>query len=51
MTKEMLRHKLPYVGAVNLRGEIVWCVTEEEHKEMLKHLRDIFDEEEESHYS
>ncbi len=48
MTREMLRHKLPYGGAVNLHGEIVWCVTDEEHEAMLKHLRDIFDEEEDS---
>lgn len=41
---EMLKNLLPYGGAVNIHGEITWCVTKEEFKEMQKHLESIFDE-------
>ena len=39
---EMLKNMLPYGGAVNIHGEITWCVTEEEFKEMQKNLESIF---------
>lgn len=42
--REMIRYKLPYGGAVNMRGEIVWRVTKEEYEELKKRLEDIFDE-------
>lgn len=39
-----LKYQLPYGGAVNIRGEIVWRVTEEEFKEMKDYIKRIFDE-------
>jgi hypothetical protein len=43
-TNAMLKDLLPYGGAVNIRGEITWRVTEEEFNAMKKHLESIFDE-------
>jgi hypothetical protein len=41
---DMLKDMLPYGGAVNIRGEITWRVTEEEFNELKKNLESIFDE-------
>ena len=35
-TDEMLKDMLPLGGAVNIRGEITWRVTQEEFDEMKK---------------
>ena len=43
-TAEMLKDMLPYGGAVNIHGEVTWCVTKEEFNELKKHLDSIFDE-------
>jgi len=43
-TDEMLKDMLPFGGAVNIRGEITWRVTEKEFIEMKKNLESIFDE-------
>jgi hypothetical protein len=43
-TSEMLKDMLPYGGAVNIRGEITWRVTQEEFNEMKRNLERIFDE-------
>jgi len=40
----MLKDMLPYGGAVNIRGEITWRVTEKEFTDMKKNLESIFDE-------
>jgi len=40
---EAEKELLPYGGAVNLHGEVVWRVTETEFKEMEAHLASIFD--------
>jgi hypothetical protein len=39
----MLKDMLPYGGAVNIRGEITWRITEEEFEDMRKQLENIFD--------
>jgi hypothetical protein len=43
-TREMIRYKLPYGGAVDIRGKITWRVTKEEYEEMKKSLEIIFNE-------
>jgi len=42
--RDMIRYKLPYGGAVNMRGEIVWRITKEEYEVLKKRLEHIFDE-------
>ena len=42
--REMIKYKLPYGGAVNMRGEIVWRITKEEYEDLKKRLEDVFDE-------
>lgn len=32
--RELIRDQLPYGGAVNIHGEIVWRITKEEHDAM-----------------
>jgi len=41
---DLLKRQLPYGGAVNIRGEVVWRVTEKEFKEMKAHIERIFNE-------
>ena len=43
-TNEMLKNMLPFGGAVNIHGEITWRITEDEYKELQKHLESIFNE-------
>jgi hypothetical protein len=41
--REMIRDKLPYGGAVNIRGEIVWRITKEEHDTMKARVLRLFE--------
>jgi len=40
-----IRDQLPYGGAVNIRGEIVWLITKEEHDAMKARVLNLFEEE------
>jgi len=42
--REMIRYNLPYGGAVNMHGEVVWRVSKEEYETLKKRLEDIFDD-------
>ena len=37
-----LRKQLPYGGAVDIHGNIIWKVTKEEHDEMMARVNRIF---------
>lgn len=41
---EMIKYKLPYGGAVNMHGEVVWRVSKEEYETLRKRLEDVFDD-------
>jgi hypothetical protein len=43
-----IRNHLPYGGAVNIYGEIVWLITEEEHAALKERIRRIFAEDDEN---
>jgi len=43
---EPISRMLPYGGAANIRGEIVWRITKEELEEMKERVMSIFDEDE-----
>lgn len=43
-THEPISRRLPYGGAANIRGEIVWRITKEELEEMKGRVMSIFDE-------
>ncbi|MDD1737644.1 MAG: hypothetical protein LUP00_02670 [Methanothrix sp.] len=38
------QNQLPYGGATNLQGRIVWVVTKKEHHEMLTRINCLFPE-------
>jgi hypothetical protein len=38
------KNQLPYGGATDIRGRITWVITKEEHDEMLRKMRDAFDD-------
>lgn len=42
--RELIRDQLPYGGAVNIRGEIVWRITKEEHDAMKARVLNLFEE-------
>jgi hypothetical protein len=42
--REMIRYALPYGGAVNMQGKVVWRVSKEEYETLKKRLEDIFDD-------
>jgi hypothetical protein len=42
-TREFVRDELPYGGAVNIRGEIVWQITKEEHEAMKARVLSLFE--------
>jgi hypothetical protein len=42
MVREMIKNQLPFGGAVDIHGNIVWRVTEEEFKELKRHLDEVF---------
>jgi hypothetical protein len=42
--REFIRDQLPYGGAVNIRGEIVWRITKEEHDAMKARVLKLFEE-------
>jgi len=39
-----IKDKLPYGGAVNIHGEIVWRITKEEHDAMKARVLNLFEE-------
>jgi len=41
--REFIRDQLPYVGAVNIRGEIVWRITKEEHDAIKARVSGLFE--------
>jgi hypothetical protein len=41
--RELIRDQLPYGGAVNIRGEIVWRITKEEHDMMKARVLSLFE--------
>ena len=41
--REFIRDQLPYGGAVNIRGEIVWQITKEEHEAMKARVLSLFE--------
>jgi hypothetical protein len=41
-----IRDQLPYGGAVNIRGQIVWRITKEEHDAMKARVLSLFEEDE-----
>jgi len=41
---EPISKRLPYGGAANIRGEIVWRITKEELEEIKGRVMSIFDE-------
>ena len=41
--REFIRDQLPYGGAVNIRGEIVWQITKEEHEVMKARVLSLFE--------
>lgn len=44
MAREMIKNQLPFGGAVDIHGKIVWRVTEEEFQELKRHLDNVFSE-------
>ena len=40
----MIWYDLPYGGAVNMQGKVVWRVSKEEYETLKKRLEDIFDD-------
>jgi len=38
------RNQLPYGGATDIHGRIVWAVTKEEHDQMLVRINKLFPE-------
>lgn len=42
MAREIIKNQLPFGGAVDIHGNIVWRVTEEEFQELKRHLDNIF---------
>jgi hypothetical protein len=38
-----IKDQLPYGGAVNIRGEIVWRITKEEHDAMKARVLSLFE--------
>jgi len=41
--REMIKDKLPYGRAVNIRGEIVWRITKEEHDTIKARVLSLFE--------
>ena len=41
--REFIKDLLPYGGAVNIRGEIVWRITKEEHEAMKARVLSLFE--------
>ena len=41
--RELIRDQLPYGGAVNIHGEIVWRITKEEHDAMKARVLSLFE--------
>jgi hypothetical protein len=41
-----IKDKLPYGGAVNIRGQIVWRITKKEHDAMKARVLSLFEEDE-----
>lgn len=41
--RELIKDQLPYGGAVNIRGEIVWRITKEEHDAMKARVLSLFE--------
>ena len=41
--RELIRDQLPYGGAVNIHGEIVWRITKEEHDAMKARVLCLFE--------
>jgi hypothetical protein len=39
---DLSKNQLPYGGATDLHGRIVWAVTKEEHDEMLARINRMF---------
>lgn len=44
MPRVMIRDQLPYGGAVNIRGQIVWRITKEEHDAMKERVLRLFED-------
>ncbi len=45
-THVFIRDQLPYGGGVNIRGQIVWRITKEEHDAMKARVLSLFEEDE-----
>jgi len=41
--REFIKDLLPYGGAVNIRGEIVWRITKEEYEAMKTRVLSLFE--------
>ena len=41
---DLSKNQLPYGGATDLQGRIVWAVTKEEHDKMLDRINRLFPE-------
>ena len=41
--RQFIEDLLPYGGAVNIRGEIVWQITKEEHEVMKARVLSLFE--------
>ncbi len=46
--REFIKDQLPYGGAVNIRGEIVWRITKEEHEAMKARVLSLFENDDSS---
>jgi hypothetical protein len=44
MPRVLIKDQLPYGGAVNIRGEIIWRITKEEHDAMKARVLSLFED-------